>query len=291
MTDATIELSNGRRLGYAEYGDPKGRPLVFCHGMPGSRLQGRCFDPAAKDLGFRVIAPDRPGMGLSDLDPARKLTDWPDVVAELADQLGIERFAVVGASGGGPYALACGWKIPTRLNGVAIVSSIGPLDIPGAREGLSRPTAMVTSLTKWAPWTVRLGMALIGKAVSRSSDAPLRQLAKSSPPVDRALLAKPELRAMVTEDGAEAFRSGSRGPAHDIRLCAGDWGFPLSDIEINVDLWHGEEDSTVSMNTARWLAASIPRCRASFVPDAGHLWSLGHMDEVLRQLLDQPRTP
>jgi pimeloyl-ACP methyl ester carboxylesterase len=110
-----IELRDGRQLGYAEWGDSAGGPLLFFHGWPGSRLEGRLGDEAAKTCRVRLIALDRPGMGLSDFQSRRALVDWPDDVVQLADALGLERFAVLGISGGGPYAAACAWKLSDRL--------------------------------------------------------------------------------------------------------------------------------------------------------------------------------
>ena len=126
-TDGRIRLADGRRLGYAEYGDPEGKPLFYCHGFPASRLEAALLDPSARKAGVRVVAADRPGCGLSDFQPDRRIGDWPGDVVELAGALGIDRFAVVGVSGGGPYALACARKIPQRLTAAAVVCGLGPV--------------------------------------------------------------------------------------------------------------------------------------------------------------------
>src|SRR3954465_14232198 len=126
--DRTIRLRDGRRLGYAEWGGLGGPPVLYFHGWPGSRLEGRLADEAARGEGVRLIALDRPGMGLSDYQPRRRLVDWPDDVLQLATALGLERFAVLGISGGGPYAAVCAWKLPEQLTRAEIVSSLAPLD-------------------------------------------------------------------------------------------------------------------------------------------------------------------
>src|SRR6059036_1757124 len=111
MAESILTLSSGRKIGYAEFGDPEGALMFFFHGWPGSRLQGAIVDAAGKKLGLRVIAPDRPGIGLSDFQPDRKLLDWPPAIAEMAEQLGGEKFYVLGLSGGGPYVAACAYAL------------------------------------------------------------------------------------------------------------------------------------------------------------------------------------
>ena len=120
----SIQLRNGRRLAYALYGKPDGTPVFHFHGHPGSRLEGKLADRAARRLGVRLIVADRPGMGFSDYQPQRRLLDWPDTLVELADVLGIERFAVQGTSGGGPYALACAFRIPERLTACGVIAGL-----------------------------------------------------------------------------------------------------------------------------------------------------------------------
>ncbi len=112
-------------------------PLLYFHGFPGSHVQARAFDHAASALGVRVVALDRPGKGLSDFAADRRLLDWPADVVEAADALELERFAVVGQSGGGPYAACCAYSIPERLTGVGIVSGLAPFDPHASVNGLS----------------------------------------------------------------------------------------------------------------------------------------------------------
>ena len=135
-----VTLQDGRMLGYAEYGAPEGMPAFYFHGFPGSRLDYQLVDTgeAAAEANARIVAPDRPGYGLSDFRRGRKILDWPNDVTELADALGIDRFAVLGISGGGPYAAACVLTIPRRLTVTAIVCGMGPSDAPGMKDGVSR---------------------------------------------------------------------------------------------------------------------------------------------------------
>jgi pimeloyl-ACP methyl ester carboxylesterase len=121
----TIQLRDGRALGYVEYGDPTGPGLLYFHGHPGSRLEAKFLAPAATQADVRLIGIDRPGMGLSTYQPRRRLLDWVEDVEQLADHRAIDRFSVVGFSGGGPYAAACAYRIPHRLNACGLVASVG----------------------------------------------------------------------------------------------------------------------------------------------------------------------
>src|SRR5258705_11547688 len=118
-----ITLRDGRALAYAQYGAPDGRPIIHCHGTPSSRVEGDLLFSGniAAEVGVRIIVPDRPGMGRSDFQAGRSLLDWPNDVLELATALELDTFAVLGSSGGGPYAAACGIRIPARVRGVGFL--------------------------------------------------------------------------------------------------------------------------------------------------------------------------
>jgi pimeloyl-ACP methyl ester carboxylesterase len=279
----TIQLRDGRRLGYAQWGDPRGQPLVYFHGFPGSRAEGRLGDQAAKRTGVRVIAPDRPGMGLSDFQPRRAVVDWPDDVSQVADVLGLERFAVLGISGGSPYAAVCAWKLPQRLTAAGIVSGVGPLDAPGATKGMSRQNRLLLQVVGRLPVLPR---ALMGVTAvqAKQPDRALAQGRRSFAAVDQPYLDRPELREGLKASLSEAFRQGGRGPAWEVRLYARPWGFRLADIQIPVHLWHGEQDANNPITMARHLAAVIPKCRASFYPGEGHLHFVDRLPQILRTL-------
>ncbi len=119
-----------------------------------------CVAETASRLGVRLVLPDRPGIGLSDFKPGRAILDWPDDVLALAGALGLERFAVMGLSGGGPYAAACAWKIPQRITRVGIISGVGPPEMPGAMDFLSKTSdGQAVRLGAKAPWLLRLVLA------------------------------------------------------------------------------------------------------------------------------------
>ena len=160
-----IRLADGRQLGYAEYGDPQGKPIFHFHGWVSSRLEFGHNHDIANTLGARVISVDRTGVGLSDSQPGRRILDWPNDIAQLADALGIDRFAVSGWSFGGPYAAVCAYKIPHRLTTAGIIAGIAPLNRPGATQGMMRPGRLILGIGKKAPWILRPIAWQIGRMV------------------------------------------------------------------------------------------------------------------------------
>jgi len=285
-TDSVVALPDGRRLAYAEYGDPAGTPVLVFHGLPGSRLSWGLLpgDPFPPDV--RVVAPDRPGYGRSDPHPGRDLLSWADDVGRLADALALERFAILGVSGGGPGALACAWKIPDRLTSVGVVSSAAPTDAPGVFEGMSRTNRFFMQLAWRMPTLSTLNIHLLTALIRRDPGRYIDTMKYKVHGIDRTILARPEIRDMLVEDFTEALRGGSAGMAGDMAANHGQpWGFRLSEIKTQVHVWSCALDRSVPPAMGRYLADNIPGCRASFVPDAGHLWILVHLREVLEAVV------
>jgi pimeloyl-ACP methyl ester carboxylesterase len=284
-TDLTIRLPGGRRLGYAEYGDPAGKPVLHFHGTPDSRLEGTLpgAAEAATRLGVRLVLPDRPGIGLSDFKPGRTILDWPEDVLTLADALHLERFALMGLSGGGPYAAACACKIPQRLTRVGIVSGVAPPDMPGAMELLSKTSdGQAVKLGSKAPWLLRLLLAYTVFQFRRDPHKLVAQTASEVSPPDQAALARPDVAETVVRMTAGAFQQGARGAAWDYTLFSRPWGFALGDIHLPVYLWHGEDDWICPVEMGRYMAQGIPGCQATFYPGEGHIsLVVNHFAEIL----------
>jgi pimeloyl-ACP methyl ester carboxylesterase len=282
IEDNVLWLADGRRLGYGEYGDPEGWPLVFFHGTPGSRVMARFAATRAWQEGVRLIAPERPGFGLSDLRPQRRLLDWVEDVAELADALNLERFAVAGVSGGGPYVAACAWKMPARLTAAGIISGLAPVDrVRGELNNLQRLSAV---LVRVAPGLVNLVLGLLARSARRRPEWIIRSMRLVAPWGDRRILARPEVQQTQIDGIRESFRRGPAGAAYEAALLTRPWGFEVKEIKVPVHLWHGEADAIVPVGMGRYLAENIPRCRARFIPRAGHLWIFEGYEEVFRVL-------
>ncbi len=284
ICDVVATLPDGRRLGYAAYGDPGGRPLFAFHGTPGARTMIRIIDAEARRLGVRIIAPDRPGFGLSDFQPRRRLLDWPDDVRALADRLGLERFAVAGVSGGGPYALACAHRIPERLTAVGVVSAIGPVAESGLKAALTHTPMAALVLLQRAPRLIRAVTASVAFGVRHFPERIFESLLAVSSENDRRILHRPAVKGCLLEAFGEAFRLGAQGTGHEVVLFGQPWGFHLGEITVPVHLWHGEADEHVPVAMGRYMARQLPQCHATFMPDAGHYWIFDHQTELLQTL-------
>jgi pimeloyl-ACP methyl ester carboxylesterase len=275
-----ITLSDGRTLGFAEYGDLSGRPVLFFPGTPSGRLFHHPDESIALSLGARIITIDRPGFGLSDFQPGRSLLDWPADVVQLVDALGIHRFSVVGISGGGPYVAACVFEIPQRLATACIVSGVGPLDWPGATAGLPRARRLGAALATHTPRLVRPFLWLASNP-RRNAERFFDQISAQSAPVDREILARPEVREMLIENWVESNRRGLRGYAQEAVIFCRPWGFPLGDLTMQVQLWQGTADAVTPSNIVRRVKQAIPDCQARFLRDEGHFLLFDHWAEIL----------
>lgn len=281
--DQTIRLPSGRLLGYAEYGDPLGRPVFYFHGTPGSRLL-HPDEEVTRGLGARLILLERPGFGLSEFQPGRTLLDWPDDVTGAAGKLGFDRFAVVGISGGGPYAAACASKIPDRLTAAAMVSSGGPIDMPGAAAGMPWVRRIGAMIGHKAPWLLR-PLIWLFQNPHRNPSRFFERYTAHNPEPDRHLLNQPEFRKMLEASYAEATRQGIRGFAWEVRIFTQPWDFRLEDIRMTVDLWHGNRDTSTPLPMAQRMADTLPSCRARFLAGEGHFLLFKRWSEILAPLI------
>jgi pimeloyl-ACP methyl ester carboxylesterase len=268
-----VGLSDGRCVGYDQYGAVDGRPIFYFHGVPSSRLDFCMFndDEVVRRAGARIIAIDRPGCGLSTFKPGRRIADWPNDVTAVADHLGIDRFEVLGWSGGAPYALACAALIPDRVISAVVASALGPHDVPGLVEGMSPETLRFFTLNRDRPEIGRMFDRLMAFGARRNPERFLERSMSALPPADRDVLRTPGVASAYVDAVLEAFRRGPRGAQLDAALLASSWDFDPRAIGIPVHLWHGERDTDAPPAMGSWIAASVPGCRAVFVPDEGHI--------------------
>lgn len=277
---STIRLRDGRRLGYAEYGDPSGRPVFVFHGTPGARNAATFAHPTAQRRGIRLIAPDRPGYGLSDFQTDRTLLDWPDDVVQLADRLGISRFDIVGVSGGGPHAAACAFKLGARIRTAFLISPMGPVDDPQVLNEATKPQRVLLRIVQRRPWMMHLAVGLLGLGIRTAPKATIQVLFFGGAQADRKSLKSALVMRTMVDSFREGFRQGWRATACDIRLFSRPWGFRPRDIAIPVRLWHGDADANVPPVMSRVLSRDIPDSEVTILPGQGHLWVIENFDSI-----------
>lgn len=282
-----FRLKDGRRLGYNEYGSPSGKPLFYFHGAPTARIEYELFgsDGLLESLDLRVIAADRPGMGLSDFQPDRQLLDWPEDVSALADHLQIDRFAILAYSLGGPWGAACAFALPQRVSRVGIVSGYAPLTDPAIADSINEETRRYLRMHE-KPW---LWGPFLWMGVPMAKYAPDRLVATASsvlPEPDRVLMSDEGFKRGFLAMIQEALRQGPRGALDESRLAGTDWGFDPHNIRTPVHIWHGEADRNAPVAMGHYLANRIPGSQAKFFPGEGHL-SLFKKNaaEILRTLI------
>jgi pimeloyl-ACP methyl ester carboxylesterase len=235
------------------------------------------------EMGLRIIAPDRPGYGLSDFKPERAIVDWTEDVAALADHLDLMRFAVMGVSGGGPYAAACAARLAQQLTSVLLVCSMGPTDTPEATEGMVPLNRWLLAFARNVPWLAQRAAGFCLRTLWGTGDQVIpEQIESCLPESDQQTLSDPELRRLLTESAREGLRPGVDGAAWDGFLFSRPWGFDLQRIRTPVHLWHGEKDVVVPASMGHFIANNIPGCIARFYPQDGHFsLPFGRMQEIL----------
>jgi pimeloyl-ACP methyl ester carboxylesterase len=250
------------------------------HGTPGSRLQMATFDLPMQAAGIRFVCPDRPGYGLSTFQPGRRLVDWPRDVAHLADHMEIDRFALIGVSGGGPHAAACAAVLGSRITSLAVVSGVGRLGDPAAIEGMTRANRLFTELLRHRSFASRAVIDIGVDALCHWPERVLDFWMRYLPPSDVAVLSRPQVRSMAELDAVRSPRTVGRSAAQDFELFASDWGFDLASIEVPVDIWQGEADRNVPPQHARLLHAAIPGSVLHEIVGEGHFMMIDHIAEI-----------
>lgn len=287
----TVRLPDGRTLAYAQWGSPGGRPVLECHGNPGSRIL--LWDEAALHrANVRLLTVDRPGIGKSSPSPGRAVIDWAGDVVALLDALGIERVGMLGYSVGGAYAAACAKALPERISALALASSIVPLDEAGAFRDLGRRPEWL--LARRAPWLAR-GTIAVQRSLLRHRPGIVRAaFAASLSAPDRALLGTdPSLVERGTAMGLEATRQGGAGLVEDLRVVMRPWGFRLEEIAAPTTVWQGDRDGSIPFRWGARLAEAIPRATLRACPGEGHLLLASHLEEIAAELASPrlSRTP
>ena len=267
-----VKLPDGRNMGYAEYGDPHGRLVLYFHGTPGSRVEARLISEDTETAGVRLLAVERPGIGLSDYQVGRRVLDCPADVEHFVAALGYKdaSFGVIGMSGGSPYALACIKRIPHRLTHVALVSGHTPMNAPGVTPG--NQDKLIAFICR-RPRLGEIGLRAAVRRLHRNPDRFVQLASKKWSAADRQLiLGNPEYRRLFIRTVREAVRCGTAGLLRAIQLLGGDWGFRLRELPpASVSIWQGGSDPIVPPSMGRYFHQQIAGSELIIDPRAGHL--------------------
>jgi len=282
-----LPLANGRSVAISEYGDPRGRPVFFCHGWPSSRTMAELADEAARELGARLISPDRPGIRDSAYQANRLLTHWPAFLNEIADCLAIDRYRILAISGGAPYAYASGWKTPDRVEKIAVVSGAPPLDGLDDHSGLLPIHRQMLALRARWPGFMRSLFYIARPFVALRMPLRLRPLLlKFLQPCDANVLRESRKFDICFDSARHAWRSSALGVMTDAEIYATPWGFDLEEVRVPVALWHGTKDRTFAAQLAEDVAKRLPNCEFHLVEGAGHYsLPIRHIHEIVADLM------
>ncbi|MEU8195702.1 alpha/beta hydrolase [Microbispora amethystogenes] len=284
MTDGVWSADGERRLAVAQRGKiDGGRPVFLLHGTPGSRIGPLPREGLLYRLGVRLITYDRPGYGDSDRHEGRSVGDVAADVAVIADHFGLDRFAVVGRSGGGPHSLACAALIPHRVTRAAVLVGLAPREAEGLDWFDGMTEGNVTEYMTALQGRARLAARLVPTAAEIRED-PVRlvnSLYDELTESDRSVIADAGIRTMLVQTYAEAVRTSAHGWIDDAMAFCSPWGFDPADIRVPTLLWHGEDDVFSPVSHSRWLAGRIPTATVRIQRGAAHF----HAFHVLPDLL------
>lgn len=283
-----VRTDDGRHLITERLGDPQGKPVFLLHGTPGSRLGPAPRGMVLYQRGMQLIAYDRPGYGGSDRLAGRSVADVAQDVRAIADELELERFSVVGRSGGAPHALACAALMPDRVDRTAALVTLAPRDAVGLDwfDGMAASNVDAYTSALDDPGAFTELFTLRSDEIRKDPIKLLNDLRHELPDSDRAVVADAGVRSMLLRNYQEALRTSAWGWIDDAMAFCGPWGFDPADITGPVMLWHGEKDVFSPVGHSRWLAERIPGATAVLEPTAAHFDALHALPGVLNWLIE-----
>jgi len=284
-----VDLLDGRTVEVASFGDKEGIPIFAFHGTPTSNISWAMVDEPARTRGVRVLAPNRPGIGGSDPHPLPLVASYADDVAGLADRLDMASFAIMGHSGGGPFALACGALLPDRVTAVATLAGVGPLDNPEVKGEIASGDQRIFRLIDEGNDAAAGRMfKIMGAAARYAPRLTLFFFSRQASVQERELLG--EIGATFIKSITEALEQGPEAAVNEYRVFSKreNWGFEPGDITVPVHIWQGEEDRNTFPIHAQALANLMPRAELHLLPGVGHPLMATHFDEILDSL-DVPK--
>ncbi len=281
-----VTLRSGRRIGVVKYGDPFGVPVLAIHGAPACRTMFEAADAQARAGGVQLIAFDRPGYGLTPLDYGATLQSRTEVFAELADTLDLDRFALLGVSGGGPYAVTLAARLGSRIAGLALVSPLGPVADVASRS-VPNPVHLSTAQRGFFldlahhPWLLRCNAEAVMRSFRIAPGLFLSTVSHLLPEADREIINRDDVSESVIAMTMEATRHGILGAIADLEIFAEPWHVDYEKITAPARLWQGTADTIAPVGLALKLGALIPDCKVTRVKGGGHFWIYDAIADVM----------
>ncbi len=285
--EGNIAVGDNRQIGFAEFGDPQGRAIFWLHGTPGARrqipMEARVY---AEQRQIRLIGIDRPGIGSSTPYQYDTAFAFAEDLRTIADTLGVDKFEVIGLSGGGPYTLACAAAMPDRVVAAGVLGGVAPVrgaDAIGG--GVSTLVTLAAPVIEVAGAPIRLAASGLIRLIRPVAEPALYAYARISPEADRRLLVRPEFKAMFLDDLLNGSRKQLAAPFADVVVFARDWGFRLDEVKVPVRWWHGDRDHIVPFEHGQHVVSRLPDAELSHLPGESHLAGLGRAEEILDTMI------
>lgn len=285
LSEGTVEVEPGRRVGFAEYGVRGGPVVLLFHGYPGGRAAD-LSSPALAEAGVSLLSIERPGFGLSDQVPGRTLLGWADDVRSFVDAIGVARFGIVGVSGGAPYALAAARSLPDRVAAVALLCpACMQVEEPALDDLL--PSSFRDQIVQYrtepeaALAAERAQLELRSQQWSSDPNGLLEEMFAG------VSIADPVESARFREKWSSVLSAtyGATPGLDEFRVMCESWGFDFTEVSTPVHAWHGDADTSVPLALTEHAVASLPNAELTVCPSEGHLLSPAHHRPALNFLL------
>ena len=288
MSRHVVQLQSGQAISFARYGRLGGQPTFYFHGLPGSSCEGELMQHACSKYGIDLVAAERFGYGQTPPCDGDRYLNWVSSINELADHLQFDRFYLLAASGGCPYALACASILKQRVKATGICCGLGSMALPELRQPMTRLARLSAFLARQSPGLLK---SSIGLATSLGARMFYRQAIASLGLLfggrDKMALSDPDVRRIMTENIKTAFAQGSAGGVADLVAAGKPWPFVLSEVG-HLQLWHGGQDKIVPLAHSQWLAKQVPSASLKVVLEEGHFsLPILHFNEVVQWLSQQ----
>lgn len=282
--DQLLILKDKRKLGFAEFGNTNGFPIIYCHGSQSSRLEMHYDLSFAIENNLRIITVDRPGHGMSDFNPIGSILSFARDIKQLTEYLGLEKFSVAGMSAGAPFALGIAYLFPEQVYRIAIISGFAPFNTE-SKNHLSKEVKVMLTLAKSFPFLLKMLLRVQAKQIATKPKKALQGFLKIMSEADQQVLLNESVMNVIENMFTEAFRNGSKGVAYEIsNLLVKEWGFKLEDIQGIVTFWQGGKDNNVPFEWAELMKNKIKNSKLNKYPEEGHLIIFKHAKEIFTEL-------